>query len=276
MSRAAIWRRVGSEEWIEVHPRVYRSATHDLTPRAALRAAALWAGDGATLVGQAGAAWWNLTDRHPETIALAVGAEGGHTPPEGVRTIRRSVGDLARVKVDGVWVAHRADAALEAAASLGLLEGARLLDRALQQDRIGLPALRRALTSMGQRHGVVLARRLVALAEGGARSEAERDAHRQLSRARITGWTANLPVDLPGFGRAVLDIAFAGERLAIEIDGWAFHRDVDRFRHDGLRQNEVVIGGWRVIRVTWYELQENPGYLVDVVRRAVLASAVAA
>jgi very-short-patch-repair endonuclease len=123
---------------------------------------------------------------------------------------------------------------------------------------------------------VVMARRLVELAEGGARSEAERRAHRQLTRARVTGWTANLPVDLPGFGRAVLDIAFPGARIAIEIDGWAFHRDLDRFRHDGLRQNEVVIGGWRVIRVTWYDLQENPGYLVDVVRRALLASVAAA
>lgn len=182
---------------------------------------------------------------------------------------------LGRVKVDGVWVEHRASAALEAATSLGLVEGARLLDRALQQDRIGLPALRKALRAMGQRHGVVLARRLVTLADGGARSEAERDALRRLTSARITGWTANLPVDLPAFGRVVLDIAFPEHRVAVEIDGWAFHRDVDRFRRDGLRQNEVVIGGWRVIRVTWFDLQETPDYLVDVVLRA-LDAAVAA
>ena len=275
MSPAAIGRRLGSDEWIEVHPRVYRSASHERTPRSSLRAAALWGGDGATLIGQAGAAWWNLTDRHPDTVALAVGADGGHSTPEGILAVRRTVGDGARVKVDGVWVAHRADAALEAAASLGLLEGARLLDRALQQERVGLPGLRKALEVMGRRHGVVLARRLVALAEGGARSEAERTAHRQLVRARISGWTANLTVDLPGLGRAVLDIAFPDHRIAIEIDGWAFHRDVDRFRRDALRQNEVVIGGWRVIRVTWYDLQETPDYLVDVVARALLASSAA-
>ncbi|MFC5137851.1 type IV toxin-antitoxin system AbiEi family antitoxin domain-containing protein [Actinomycetospora rhizophila] len=275
MSPAAIWRRVEAGEWLEIHPRVYLSATHDLTPRARLRAAALWAGDGATLIGLAGAAWWHLTDLAPETVAVAVGRGGGHSPPEGIRAVRRDVGDAARVKLDEVWVAHRADAALEAAAGLGLLEGARLLDRALQQERVAVPSLRRALERMGQRHGVVLARRLVALAEGGARSEAERDAHRQLRRARISGWTANLPVDLPGPGRAVLDIAFPEHRIAIEIDGWAFHRDVDRFRRDGLRQNEVVIGGWRVIRVTWYDLHENPGYLADVLRRALAASAAA-
>lgn len=276
MSPAAIGRRVRASEWLEVRPRVYLTATHVLTPRAALRAAALWAGDGATLIGHAAAVWWNLTDRTAETIALAVGPTGGHSPPPGIRTVRRAVRPLDRVRVDGVWVARRSAAALEAATSLGLVEGSRLLDRALQQERVGLPALREALEDMGRRHGVVLARRLVELAEGGARSEAERDAARLLRRAGITGWTANLPVDLPGFGRAVIDIAFPGHRIAVEIDGWAFHRDVDRFRRDGLRQNEVVIGGWRVIRVSWYDLQETPEYLADAVRRAMGAGTGAA
>ncbi|GLZ45433.1 hypothetical protein Acsp06_16180 [Actinomycetospora sp. NBRC 106375] len=276
MSPAAIDRRVASGEWLAVRPRVYLAATHVLTPRATLRAAALWAGDAATLIGHAAAVWWNLTDRPVETIAIAVGPAGGHCPPPGVRTVRRAIGLSGRVRVDGVWVAHRAAAALEAATSLGLVEGARLLDRALQQDRVAVESLRQALEEMGQRHGVVLARRLVALAEGEARSEAERDAARRLTRARVTGWTANLPVVLPGFGRVVLDIAFPQHRVAIEIDGWAFHRDVDRFRRDGLRQNEVVIGGWRVIRVSWYDLQETPGYLVDVVRRMLAADAVTA
>jgi very-short-patch-repair endonuclease len=273
MSPAAIGRRVSSGEWLEVHPRVYLAATHDLTPRTALRAGALWAGDGATLVGHAAAAWWGLTDRRPDTITVAVGPDGGHTPPPGIRAVRRSVDWSDREKVDGVWVVRRSFAALEAAASLGLVEGARLLDRALQRRHLGVAPLREALRDMGQRHGVRLARRLVELAEGGARSEAERDAVRLLRRARITGWTPNLVVDLPGFGRVELDLAFPEHRVAVEIDGWAFHRDVDRFRRDGVRQNEVVIGGWRVIRVTWYELQENPHYFPDVVRRALAAAA---
>lgn len=141
---------------------------------------------------------------------------------------------------------------------------------------MNVTGLRTALREMGQRHGVVLARRLVELAEGGARSEAERDAVRLLRRAGIRGWAANLPLVLPGVGRVVIDIAFPGHRIAVEIDGWAFHRDVDRFRRDGLRQNEVVIGGWRVIRVSWYDLQETPGYLADAVRRAMRAGATAA
>ncbi|GAA4871610.1 type IV toxin-antitoxin system AbiEi family antitoxin domain-containing protein [Actinomycetospora straminea] len=275
LSPAAIGRRVAAGEWLEIHPRVYLAATHDLTARARLRAAALWAGDDATLVGHAAAAWWGLTDRAVGTIEIAVGPGGGHRVPAGVHAVRRAADRPGRVLVDGVWVEHRASAALGAATTLGLVEGARLLDRALQQQRISVPSLRAALAAMGQRHGVVLARRLVGLAEGDARSEAERDAARSLTRAGIGGWTANLPVDLPGFGRVVIDIAFPAQRIAVEIDGWAFHRDVDRFRRDGLRQNEVVIGGWRVIRVSWYDLQATPGYLADAVRRALRAAAAA-
>lgn len=81
LSPAAIGRRVDSGEWLDIHPRVYLTATHTLTPRAALRAAALWAGDAATLTGLAAAAWWNLTDRRPTTTTIAVGPTGGHSPP---------------------------------------------------------------------------------------------------------------------------------------------------------------------------------------------------
>jgi very-short-patch-repair endonuclease len=268
IDRHAIHRLVRSGAWIVVRPRVYRAAHHSSSPRSDLRSAALWAGDGATMIGLAAASWWDLTDRVPGPAAFAVGPGGNHTTPPGIVAVRRPVGVLDREQVDGVWVLRRSFAALEAAVELGLVDGARLLDRALQQKRIGIAALGDAREAFGQRHGAVLARRLVALAEGGARSEAERDAIRQLRRAGITGWVPNLPVQLPGFGTAILDLAFREHRLAIEIDGWAHHRDVDRFRRDGLRQNEVVISGWRVIRVTWYELHEDPGYLPGIVGRA--------
>lgn len=272
MSHSAIGRRVASGEWLVVHPRVYRAAAHAVTPRGVLRAGALWAGEDATMIGHAAAFWWKLTDRQPDRAAFAVGPAGGHMTPSGLVAVRRRVDPIDRSCEDGVWVTRRSFAALEAAVTLGLVEGARLLDRALQNRRIALAPLHEALADFGQRHGAVLARRLVALADGGARSEAEREAIRQLRQGGVTGWEPNVPVELPGFGTAVLDLAFRTERLAIEIDGWAFHRDVDRFRRDGVRQNAVVIGGWRVIRVTWYELQDDPGYLVRTVRSALTAA----
>src|SRR4051794_33920803 len=131
MSYSAIDRRVSSGEWDVVHPRVYRAADHPPSPRGKLRAAALWAGENATLIGHAAASWWGLTDREPDDLTVAVGATGNHTTPPGIVAVRRNVAAVDRIVEDGVWVTRRSFAALEAAVALGLIEGSRLLDRAL-------------------------------------------------------------------------------------------------------------------------------------------------
>lgn len=42
--------------------------------------------------------------------------------------------------------------------------------------------------------------------------------------------------------------------LAIEVDGWAWHSDVDRFAHDRRRRNALMLAGWTVSRFTWQDL----------------------
>ena len=51
-------RLVARRRWVPVHPRVYLAATHGFTAEARVRAAVLWAGDGAVLGGLA-AVWWH-------------------------------------------------------------------------------------------------------------------------------------------------------------------------------------------------------------------------
>ena len=50
---------------------------------------------------------------------------------------------------------------------------------------------------------------------------------------------------------AYLDIAFPDLALAIKVDGWAWHRDTERFQNDRRRQNIMVTAGWAVLRFTW-------------------------
>lgn len=87
-------------------------------------------------------------------------------------------------------------------------------------------------------------------------------AHRSLRGAGITGWVADHEVWLTDYGLAVLDLAFLGLRVLVEIDGWAFHRDLRAFLRDIARQNALILGGWVVIRTTWYELTESPELFV--------------
>jgi len=65
-----------------------------------------------------------------------------------------------------------------------------------------------------------------------------------------------LRVDLdPTPGVAFADVAFPEQRIAIEVDGRRHH--ADRFEEDRLRQNEIVLRGWRVLRFTWKMLTER-------------------
>ncbi len=66
---------------------------------------------------------------------------------------------------------------------------------------------------------------------------------------------------------AVVDVALIASRIAIEVDGMAYHVDVDRFRRDRSRQNDLVALGWTVLRFTWADLTERPGYVIAMIRR---------
>ena len=91
-----------------------------------------------------------------------------------------------------------------------------------------------------------------------------------LRRAGLTGWSVNLPVPLSDGRRAIADIAFPEVRFALEIDGWAFHVDRERFVGGRRRKRELVAMGWTVAEVTWADLVERPDEVIDQIRRILL------
>lgn len=94
-------------------------------------------------------------------------------------------------------------------------------------------------------------------------SEAERILHRLLRTAGLIGWRAH--ARSCGYE---IDVVFDAERVAIEIDGWAWHRDAQRHRRDAERQNVLVNAGWHVLRFTWHTLTQDPKvYFVRFGRR---------
>jgi very-short-patch-repair endonuclease len=74
-------------------------------------------------------------------------------------------------------------------------------------------------------------------------------------------------VDICG-RRIVLDVVFVAARLALEIDGWAHHHDVDRFQADRRRQNLLVGSGWRVLTFTYADLTTGPDDVLRQVQEA--------
>lgn len=144
------------------------------------------------------------------------------------------------------------------------------MDRALQKG-VTLGQLRSAQARNAGRHGAAFADRLLREASDGARSETERLIIRLLRAAKIAGWKANYPVC--GY---VVDIAFPNQRVAIEVDGWAFHwghlplagDDQETFQRDRNRQNVISLNGWQILRFTWLDLTEHPQRVIDEIATA--------
>jgi very-short-patch-repair endonuclease len=102
-------------------------------------------------------------------------------------------------------------------------------------------------------------RRLLNQTLPGAEAESERRVHRILHAAGITGWTPNLAIVLDGL-RFRLDLAFEAAKVAIEVEGWAFHRDKDRRDRDLAKLNALARHGWILITFNW-EHTEDPEYI---------------
>jgi very-short-patch-repair endonuclease len=114
----------------------------------------------------------------------------------------------------------------------------------------------------------VLDRRL----EGGpSESELETRFVQLLRRARLPRPVRQHEVWLGGRVVARADLAYPGQRLLIELDGWSAHGTKRAFRSDRRRQNSLVLAGWTLLRFTWADVVESPAAVVAAVHGALAA-----
>jgi very-short-patch-repair endonuclease len=111
------------------------------------------------------------------------------------------------------------------------------------------------------RHGSSEAGRLLIAAADRADSAAERLLVRILRDAGVTGWVLGHP-----FGPWRIDLAFPAKKVAVEVDGWAWHVDAERFRADRRKQNALVKAGWDPLRFTWHDLNGRPDEVLAEIR----------
>jgi very-short-patch-repair endonuclease len=184
-----------------------------------------------------------------------------HPHRPGVRTRRRDLKPADVVERNGLRVTALPLTVIEAAVCKR--GGVQLIDSALQR-HVQLRQMWHAHLRNKGRHGSPAARRLLRAASDGARSEAERLLVNLWREAGITGWKANCPV-----GGYKVDVGFPKQKVAIEVDGWAFHSDPEVFAKDRRRQNAIALLGWQVLRFTWLDLTEYPQRVVAEIKFAV-------
>jgi very-short-patch-repair endonuclease len=263
ISRDAACRMLVGGELVRLTRGVYLAGGAPLSYRARLWAAVLATG-GVLSRATAGRLWGVCDD--DDVIHVALRHSRRVAIPAGVRLHRQVIPPAEIRHRCGLPTMSRTVAILDMLATSPYWEASRLADRAQQKGWLVPGDCERRLRTQPGRPGNRQLRRLLATMGDGAAAESERTLHRLLRRASIAGWRPNYEVWSAGDLVAVVDVAFPDRRLAIEVDGMAYHVDVDRFRGDRRRQNRLVALGWTVLRFTWADLIERPSYVIATIR----------
>jgi hypothetical protein len=189
----------------------------------------------------------------------------------GVNVLRRPDIDADETAVGLRFVTAR-EALADCLTVLPPAAAANVLDTALQKRYIRPDTLAEDLTARvgrGRLNATGL-RQLITRATSGSRSEAEQRMSRLLRRSGTGPWIPNHPLlDATGRVTAEIDFAHVGLRIAIEVDGRAFHSDRGSFERDRWRQNALTLGGWLVLRFTWEQITQRPHEVIAVIQAAV-------
>ncbi|HEY2318732.1 MAG TPA: type IV toxin-antitoxin system AbiEi family antitoxin domain-containing protein [Solirubrobacteraceae bacterium] len=257
--------RLASSGWLRrKHRGVFAVGPDVPIPLADETAALLAVRPGAALSHHTAAALWGLRAADSGDGLIHVTVPGASVDdPTGVRVHRSRI----LVAAD-VWVRERlpvtspARVLLDVAAVSAERDLERALDQMLIQRLAGLAHVRELLARAGRHAGRAIVQDLLDAytTTTFTRSKAEEVFLELVTRAR-------LPRPLTNARRHghEIDFLWPDERVAVEIDGFAYHSTRDRFERDRRRDAALRRAGITVIRVTWRQLEREPmAVLVDV------------
>jgi very-short-patch-repair endonuclease len=209
---------------------------------------------------------------HPHSGRIEVTAPTRKRKRNGIHCFQASVESFERTEHRGIPVTTVARTLLD----LGAVDSARVPKAFEQADVLGLldvRELQRLVDRYPRRPGTSAIRSVLAAAAGWrgiTRSELE---------ARFRALVADAGLPMPAFncrltfGEAVIeaDAVWHDARLIVELDGYAYHGTHAAFERDRERDRLAVAAGWRVIRITWRQLAENPRGVIRDLRQALVA-----
>jgi len=260
----AIDRAAASPLMRRVHRGVFAVGPDVPIPLADETAALLAVRPGAALSHHTAAVLWGMRPPTSGDGLIHVTVPGASVEdPEGVcvhrSTILRSPDHRVR---QGLPVMSPPRVLLDLVPIIGTRDIERAIDRMLVERVGSLGQLQELLRRAGRHAGRAVLQDIVSgyTTSTFTRSEAE---ERFLALVRRGG----LPHPLVNAKRLGYEIDFfwPDHGVAVEIDGFAFHRTRDRFEDDHERDRKLRKAGITVIRVTWGQLEREPAaVLVDV------------
>ena len=204
------------------------------------------------------------------TPTLTVPRNHSHVREPGWTVRRRDV--ASRTLPDGFRVTHAAGTVLDLATVLPLDQAVASADCALRTGLLSVALLNAAAArSWGRGRRQALA--LVGLVDPKAGSVLESLLRVLLLTAGVPAPTTQAVITERGDEVARVDFCWRQQRLVVEADGFAFHRDRMAYRRDRERMNTLERLGWRVLRFTWEDVVGRPEHVLDLVRACLALAA---
>ena len=237
---------------------------------ARLTAATLAAGCEAAASHRSAARWHGLDGFSDNSIEITTPRHirwRGVTAHRGPRFER---GDVAATRNLRVTTCTRTILDLSSVVPLPRLEAA--LDSALMMGLTSIHHLDRRLSRSRPRRGIVPLLRLLDSRRGTAPTQSELE--REFMRKVITPFTLPRPlrqfeVSVAEGKRVLIDFAYPGLRLGIEVLGWRFHLGKRAWERDLARHNGLASLGWTILYFTWSDVLKRPQGVASEIRRFV-------
>jgi very-short-patch-repair endonuclease len=71
----------------------------------------------------------------------------------------------------------------------------------------------------------------------------------------------------------LVDALWPAQRLVVELDSWEFHRERRAFEEDRVRDAALMAAGYRVVRITWRRLEDDPDGVAELIRKLIESGA---
>lgn len=264
VSADRVKRHLADGRLVRMHRGVYAYGHTVLRPQAYALAAVLACGDGSVLAIRSAAGLWGVHRssrmRH-EVITPNAGGRGLRT----VDVYRYALAPQDRTVHDGIPITSVARTCLDLAPRITARQLDHALHRAEELELFDLRAFDDLVRRGGRGRGAAELKAALRRSRPEphfTRSELERMALRVVRHANLP--TPNVNMRHHGFE---VDFLWPDHGVVAEVDGYAFHKTRAAFEADRRRDATLTALGYRVLRFTWYQLEDDPDWVAQTLAR---------
>lgn len=271
LTRQAVSHRNQVSRLHRIHKGVYSVGHEAIDWRGRLLAAVLACGPGSAISHLSAAVLWGLRDVPPVVIDVIVPCETGRKV-DGIRArrCRYPTPDELTLR-QGIPCTTPSRTLVDLAGVLSYKSLRRAVEQAAVVELLDLADLDLAIAQAKGRRGVRTLMAILSTWRSGngktprLRSPLEARILPMLIEAHLPRPRCNVEMRIDSH-RLQVDLLWEEQRLVIETDGEETHGTRAAFQRDRWRDQVLISAGYRVARITWRQLEDEPGSVMARIR----------